>query len=118
MNKLAWLGLVIIVACGGTNGGDDGGTDGSNNDATSNDASLYDASTKDSGAGDSSATDSSTNDAASDGGGLKSGDHCDPQNDLCGAGLKCCAGGAIQLDGGKNYQCATATDAGTCPFLP
>lgn len=96
--------LATFVGCGGATG-TDAGADGSS-DATSNDSSTTDAS-----------SDSSTSDAAADAKGLGAGDPCDPKNDQCGAGLKCCTGGAVQLDGGVGH-CTTPTDAGTCPLVP
>jgi len=107
------FGVITLGACGGTETGIDGGTDGSSNDATGNDGAPSDASS-DTPVQDVVGTDS----PASDGGGLGLGAVCDPKDDQCKAGLKCCPGGTIILDGGNNYHCMMETTMGTCPIVP
>jgi hypothetical protein len=99
---------VLLVGCGGdTTTGNDGGTDGSSNDATTGDASN-----------DATITDAPTDAPGKDAGPkLDAGAACDLQADNCGPGLKCCTGGAVQVDGGVGH-CVVPTDAGTCPLVP
>ncbi len=104
--------MLAVTGCGGdTSGTDGGGNDGSTNDATVSDAPSNDGTAND-----------APNDApVTDGGGghLDAGDTCTLNNDQCGPGLKCCAGGAVQIDGGGTVgHCTVPTDAGTCPLVP
>ncbi len=106
---LSFLPILVIVGCGGdTTTGNDGGPDASNDATTNGDASN-----------DATITDSSTDAPSKDGGGgnLDAGATCDLKNDQCGPGLKCCAGGAVQVDGGVGH-CVVPTDGGTCPLVP
>ena len=103
--------FLVPISCGtSTSGGDAGGSDGSTDSSTPNDGGPVDAS-KD------GATDASSTDGGSKDGGLGAGDPCDPNDDQCGSGLKCCGGGA-QLPDANNDHCVTPTDAGTCPLVP
>jgi len=112
--KLSYLALLCatgLLACGNSTSGDDaGGGDAGGNDATT------DATSNDGGGGD-AATDAGGGDAATDGG-LGNGDNCDTQNDQCGAGLICCAGGAIQQDASTAGHCMPRPDSGKCPPIP
>jgi hypothetical protein len=110
--SLSALLALSALACGddSTTTGDAGTPDGSTAD------SGPDATTGDAGP-DGSSTDAAS-DAPSDAAGtLDAGDTCDPKNDQCGPGLKCCTGGSAILDGGTGH-CITPTDAGTCPLVP
>ncbi|HEY1955512.1 MAG TPA: hypothetical protein VGH28_07865 [Polyangiaceae bacterium] len=110
--KLVYLPLLCatgLLACGSSTTGDDAGSDGS----TGGDATT-DATSNDSGGGDAAAD--APVDSGSDGS-LDGGSTCDPQNDQCGAGLICCAGGAVFPDGGVGH-CIVRPDSGKCPPVP
>ena len=114
---LVLLGTMAFGACGGTDSGVDGGTDGASNDGTASDVATDSS-------GPDASTDSPTQDVVnadsptSDGGGLGVGASCDPHDDMCMAGLKCCPGGTILFDSGPSYHCMMVTTMGTCPIVP
>lgn len=111
MKPLHTLAFVpFIFACSSDQTTGDAGPDASN-DATTNDGSASDSSS------DVVTNDVVTDAPSSDGGGLGQGDSCDPKNDQCMTGLKCCPGGVILQDGGGD-KCLQTTDAGTCPIVP
>ncbi len=97
------LSTLAIAGCGGADTtGIDGGADGSSSDATTSDGTVSDGPID-------APKDAKINPDA--------GAACDIQADNCGPGLKCCGGGAQQLDGGVGH-CVVPTDAGTCPLIP
>jgi hypothetical protein len=97
---------MVLAACGGGSPGDDAGGPDASTDATAADA----------GSSDGSPDADAASDAAQDAG-LGAGELCDLNNDQCGPGLKCCAGGAVSLDGGTGH-CLAVNDAGKCPPIP
>jgi hypothetical protein len=100
-----------FIGCSGTSA-QDAGAD-SSTDATT-DAGNSDASD---GAPSDAAPNDTGVDAPTEAGNLDAGASCNPKDDQCGPGLKCCAGGISTLDGGAGH-CVVPTDAGTCPILP
>ena len=74
-----------------------------------------DSSGGDSSAGDSSIGDSGSADTAK--GEAGQGDMCDLQNDMCGAGLKCCSE-PTHMQPPTHNICVPPTSNGTCPMYP
>jgi hypothetical protein len=100
--------LVIAMGCGGgTQGVDGGGSDAASDATSSSDSST---------SGDASDAGTSTDSPAGDGG-LQVGDTCDPNNNLCAAGLLCCSEPTHMVDSSTAYFCEKPVNKG-CPMLP
>jgi hypothetical protein len=106
---LSYWGLGLVIACGTTTTGvDGGGTDASSDSGSSNDGTAADTST---------GNDTGTVDGSGDGGGLQVGDTCDPNKNLCSAGLLCCSEPTHNADAMTGYFCEKPVNK-SCPQLP